>query len=83
MIHRITPGKVYGGKRRCGKMCWGMCGEVCLGCGERCGKFVGVGGRCGESGKVWRGVENVGEVCGSVFGVWRGVGNVFGCGNRC
>ena len=34
------------------------------------GKCVGVRRRCGESEKVWRGVENVGEVCESVFGVW-------------
>ena len=63
-----------GGKRKYEKMYWGRCGEVCLGCGEICGKCVGVGARCGESGKVWGGVENVGEVCEIVFGVWGGVG---------
>ena len=56
-----------GGKRKCGKMCSGRCGEVCLGCG----KCVGVEGRYGESGKVWGGVENVWKC------VW-GVGNVLG-----
>ena len=33
--------------------CWGRCGKVCLGSGERCGKCVGVErggavGKCGE-----------------------------------
>ena len=59
---------------------WERCVKVCLGCGERYGKCVGVRRRCGESEKAWRGVENVGEVCGSVFGVWE---SVFGCGERC
>ena len=58
------------GKGRFGKMCWGGVG-----------KCVGVGGRCGESGKVWGGVENVEESCGSVFRVWGGVGKcVWGVG---
>ena len=84
-------GEVYWdvvGKRKCGKMCSGRCGKVCL----RCGKCVDVGGevwgewksmgRCGKCkgsvGKcvgVWGRCGKHGEVC---LGVGRGVGNVLG-----
>ena len=69
---------VGGGKGRCGKCLggvgsvrgvWGIgsrCVEVCLGCGERCGKGVGVGkkkvggaGKCWEKGETIRGSGKV------------------------
>ena len=75
-----------GGQSKCGKMCWGRCGELCLECGERCGKYVGVGGEVWEIGKVWGGGKMVGRCvevclggCGKVcLGVGKSVGNVLG-----
>ena len=68
---------------------WGVkgsverCGEVCLGCGDRCGKCVGVGGvgRVGKYEEVWK---MWGGEWKCVWGVGRcgkgclGVGNVLG-----
>ena len=49
-----SVGKRGGGVGKCVRVCvmWesmGSSGKVCLGCGERCGKCVGVGGgeECG------------------------------------
>ena len=55
-------------------MCWGRCGKVCLGCGERCGKCVG--------GEVRRIVGEREAEVGGVEDIGRGLGSVKKCGER-
>ena len=59
------------------KVCLGR-GKMCLGCGERCGKGVGVGAKdVGKYGEVWGTGNRCVEVC-------LGCGKVcLGCGERC
>ena len=49
-------GQVWGKYERNWEVCWDVggkrkCGKMCLGCEERCGKCVGVGGRGGKCGR--------------------------------
>ena len=66
------------------EVCLGR-GKMCLGCGERCGKGVGVGAKYGE---VWGTGNRYVEVClgcGKVcLGCGKGVGvGAKGVGSRC